>query len=111
MKNVHRIMVTLSLLLLPIGAGSFAQVEGGSNFGSAGYPSHNCTKPTAKKPAGPAAFKDEADLDAYNRSVEIYNAEAKPYVECMQKYINDSYKDMERIKEKAQTALDEATRP
>lgn len=110
MKNVHGILMALPLLLLTIGV-SYAQVEGGSNFGAAGYPSHNCTKPAARKPAGPAVFKDEADLDAYNRSVEIYNTEAKPYVECMQKYINDSYKDMERIKEKAQTALDEATRP
>jgi hypothetical protein len=110
MKNSQKIMVIVSLLLLSIGADSFAQVEGGSNFGASGYPSHNCPKPSAKKPSEPTLFKNEVDLDAYNHSVEIYNVEAKPYIDCMQKYINDSYKDMERIKEKAQIAIDEATR-
>lgn len=110
MNNSQKIIMIVSLFLLPIAADSFAQVEGGSNFGASGYPSHNCPKPAAKKPSGPALFKDQAELDAYNRSVDIYNAEIKPYIDCMQKYINDSYKDMERIKEKAQVAIDEATR-
>lgn len=110
MMDVHKIMILLCMLLLTAGADSFAQVEGGSNLGAFGYPSHSCVKPAAQKPSGPALFKDDAELDAYNRSVDTYNAEAKPYMECMQKYINDSYKDMERIKEKAQSAIDEATR-
>lgn len=109
MKTRNYLLILLAALF-PITADSSAEVQGGSNLGASGYPSHSCTRPTAKKPSGPTLFKNEAELDAYNHSVDVYNAEAKPYMDCMQNYINSSYKDMERIKEKAQSALDEATR-
>lgn len=112
-KNVSRVQKTLvmsALLLMAVDTYSFAQVQVGSNLGASGYPSHSCAKPVIQKPSAQESFKDQAELDQYNRGVDVYNVELKKYVSCIKKYIADSYRDIESIKESAQAAIDEASK-
>lgn len=92
-------------LLFPVGA--HAVVLGGSNLGFGAYPSHDCIAPD--KPNRPYSFSSEWERDSYNSQVDDYNSQLRQYSNCVDEYIENATNDIERIKEKAQEAIDEAS--
>lgn len=86
---------------------AFAIVFGGTNLGMFGYPSHECTKPL--KPIRPYSLDSQWEIDSYNSDVDLYNFELRRYIDCIEEYVENAGYDIERIKEKAQEAIDEAS--
>lgn len=87
---------------------SSAVVFGGTNFSFSGYPSHSCYKPT--KPYEPYSFDSQWEVDNYNSEVESYNYQFDQYIDCINEYVDDANNDIDRIRESAQNAIDEANR-
>lgn len=86
-----------------------AVVEGGSNFGAFNYPSHGCgVAPTP--PPRPADMTSVREVEAYNRLVDDYNIRVRSYSECIGAYVERAEKDMERIREKADQAIEDMRR-
>ena len=75
---------------------AYALVLGGSNLSLLGYPEHECYKPHK-----PYEFIDELDFQRYKTDVEIY-------LDCIREYVENAENDIERIREAAQDAIDEA---
>lgn len=93
--------------MLIMSSAALAMVIGGSNLGVGGYPSHRCDKPV--KPHKPYSFSDQWEIDDYNSRVRSYNYQSREYLNCINKYVENSKNDIQRIEEKAQAAIDEAS--
>jgi hypothetical protein len=100
---MRKILAIALFMVVPVTV--FAIVIGGSNLGMFGYSSHDCTKPT--KPYKPYSFSDQWQIDSYNSEVDLYNSERERYVSCIKEYVENANNDIERIKEKAQEAINE----
>lgn len=98
----------LCAFLLGLSGIASAIVFGGSNLGMFGYPDNTCTKPMP--PRKPYAMTDQWQVDSYNRDVDRYNDELRTYQRCLRDYIEYATNDIKRIQEKAQEAIDEASR-
>lgn len=97
----------ISLFLLLFSTSTNASVFGGSNLGYSGYPAHTCIKPT--KPYKPFSFSNQWDVDSYNSQVEYYNTQLRRYLYCIDEYIKNANNDIERIREKAKEAINDAS--
>ena len=87
--------------------GATYDVGAESNLGAGGYPSHHCgEKPS--QPTRPEYFKSEAELAAYNQSVETFNTTTGQYFVCIQQYVNNAAKDIELIRSTLATTIEEA---
>lgn len=100
-----RIFLTIVAFLLPSLA--YASVYGGTNLGYTGYPSHTCFKPS--KPIKPMSFSSQWDVDSYNSQVDHYNLQIQQYLRCIEEYVDSANNDINRIREKAQDAINEAS--
>lgn len=104
--SITALLVTLSWNM------ALAGVAGGSNISDTfDYPSHACSKPPKStrlfKPLGAA---NTYEVEQYNAEVRTYNAKYEKYIECIKSYIDNANKDMERIREKANAAIEEANK-
>lgn len=95
MKN-YKYTIILTFFLLLISTTAFSFVSGGSNLGLMGYPEHTCSKPYK-----PYEFNDQYELDSYRSEVQTY-------INCINEYVENANNDIERIREAAQSAIDEA---
>jgi len=102
-----RVLIAVALLTVGFPIFSFGLVIGGSNFGIFGYPSHECNPPYSK-PYKPFSFNYQWEIDQYNSEVEIYNRELQEFLDCIDEYVNNAKNDIERIREKANEAINEA---
>jgi len=84
-----------------------AIVFGGSNLDIFGYPSHTCSPPYSK-PIKPYTFNDQWEIDSYNSKIRNYNSEMESFRNCIQDYVDNAKNDMERIKENANAAINDA---
>ena len=62
-----------------------------------GSPSHNCSKP---KPYDPMEYRSKSDLEMYNDSVDRYKR-------CIEEFVEEQNKAVNRHHEAAQAAIDE----
>lgn len=92
MKSHLKSGIVLSLVAI---SSSAAGYYGSSNLGYGGYPSHKCFKPV--KP-----------YDRSEYSVRYYNTQYSIYIDCIRTYVSSAKNDIEEIKSKAKTAIDEA---
>ena len=84
-------------------------VQAGGNFNAVGYPEHRCgAKPS--KPTRPEYFKSESELENYNCAVETYNNSTESYFECIQRYVNNAAKDIQKIRRMVTATIDEANK-
>ena len=97
----------LSLLIATGPAG--AAVYGGSNFGRFDYPSQDCGLPPLA-PQRPADMTSVREVEAYNQRVDQYNMQVRSFSECINAYVERTEKDMQRIREKANQAIEEMRR-
>lgn len=97
--------VLVAVFLLSPNARAF--VFGGSNLGVLGYPDHSCYAPYSK-PYRPYSFNSQFEIDRYNDDVDRYNREVREFIDCIRDYVDNASNDIERIKEKANAAIDEA---
>lgn len=72
---------------------------------STGYPPLDCGEKPAP-PERPEVFESEADLAAFNREVEKYNATVDGYFACVQRYVNNAAADIKRIRRSMKTAIE-----
>ena len=94
------------LVLFLVGAGA-GEGRAGSNLDPDGYPPHHCgVKPD--QPERPEVFTSESELDSYNAAVDQYNQGMEAYFECIQTYVNNAASDIELIKRKTKTTIEEA---
>ncbi len=98
-------IILLLVVLFPLSA--YAFVYGGTNLGFTGYPSHDCIKPD--KPYKPYSFNSQWEIDSYNSEVETYNSNLRVYSDCIDEYLENANNDIERIKQKAKEAINEAS--
>lgn len=98
---------TIIILTLWAPMTATAIVFGGSNLGILGYSEHDCIKPY--KPTEPYSFDSQWEVDLYNSQVDTYNFELDQYISCIREYVENANNDIERIKEKYQNAIDEAS--
>lgn len=104
MKSIIIMMVTFLILSTSI---AYALVFGGSNLGVFGYPEHSCSKPYGK-PYKPFQFNSQYEIDTYNSEVESYNQKLSDYLDCIRDYVDNAKNDIERVKEAANDAINEA---
>lgn len=104
-----RFVTPLPALLLLAAAPAGAVVYGGSNFGSYNYPSHNCGL-APMLPQRPYDMTSVRDVEAYNRRVDAYNTQMRSFSECIDAYVSAADKDMQRIRDKANEAIEEMRR-
>jgi hypothetical protein len=90
-----------------VSSNAFAIVFGGSNLGILGYPSHDCSAPYSK-PIKPYSFSSQWEVDRYNSEVENYNNQLREFIRCIEKYVDNAKNDIQRVKEKANEAINEA---
>lgn len=83
-----------------------AYVYGGTNLDFRGYPESNCMKPM--RPVKPYAFNSQWEVDSYNGQVRNFNMQYDMYVDCVKTYLDNASKDIDRIKEKMKSAIDDA---
>ncbi len=77
----------------------------GTNLPSPGYPSHDCgTKP--ETPERASVFISEAELEAYNAAVDVYNHAMAQYVACIQRFADNAASDIREIQRKAKAAIE-----
>ena len=99
-------LLCLSLLAaLPAGAA----VYGGSNFGRFEYPSQDCGLPPFA-PQRPYDMTSVRDVEAYNARVDQYNTQVRSFSECINAYVDRAEKDIQRIREKANEAVNDMRR-
>ena len=104
------IRIAAPLLCLSLLAGSAAAaVYGGSNFGAYEYPSHDCGLPPLP-PQRPYDMTSVRDVEAYNARVDRYNIQVRSFGECVSAYVERAEKDMLRIREKANQAIEDVRR-
>lgn len=94
----------VAVMLAPCFASAY--VIGGTNFDFRGYPEPNCIKPI--RPNKPYSFNSQWEVDSYNRQVESFNMQYDMYVDCVKTYLDNASKDIDRIKEKMKSAIDDA---
>lgn len=90
------VYASLACLSIFIATSVSAMVFGGSNLGILGYPKHRCYQPTK-----PYDLSDRYAVDRYNSDLD-------QYVGCIREYVDNARNDMERIRELANEAIDEA---
>ena len=106
---MQRLAFTLLASLLIVPAAASAVVYGGSNFGTFAYPSQDCGLPPLP-PERPYDMTSVRDVEAYNRRVDQYNTQVRGFSECITAYVDRAEKDMLRIREKANQAVEEMRR-
>lgn len=112
------LVISLALSLAVVSPISFAENEtypnNTSNLNNFYYPNHTCGQKSRKpiKPASAESFKDIKEYNTtvadYNLKVSNYNAEIKFYKSCINRYINNGNRDINTIKQRLDTALEEA---
>ena len=95
MKFLVCALLVFTLLLFPTMYAK-AMVYGGSNLGLFGYPDHTCVAPYK-----PYSFTSQEQLDSYKWEFE-------EFTDCIREYVDNAKNDIERIKIKANNAIDEA---
>ena len=106
MKFLIPTVIISVILLFPL-SGTQAMVFGGSNLGFMGYPDHECTPPYSK-PYKPYSFSDQYQIDTYNAEVEQYNSEMRRYRDCIREYVENAKNDIQRVREKANEAINQS---
>lgn len=107
---MNRFVVPLLTLSLSIAAASAdAAIYGGSNFGRFEYPAQNCGLPPLA-PERPYDMTSVKEVDAYNLRVDRYNTEVRSFSECINGYVERTEKDLQRIREKADQAIEDMRR-
>ena len=99
----------LAAALVAAAAPAGAVVYGGSNFGSYDYPTHNCGLPPYP-PQRPYDMTSVRDVETYNRLVDQYNTQVRSFSECINAYVERAERDMQRIREKANLAIEDVRR-
>lgn len=111
------LIINLAFTLAVVSPQSWAEEEfpnNASNLNNFYYPNHTCGQKSRKpiKPASAASFKDVKEYNTivaeYNLKVSNYNAEIKFYKSCINRYIKNGNHDINIIKQRLDTALEEA---
>jgi hypothetical protein len=102
--KMKRIVISLSLIAFCVP--TLAVVFGGSNLGLSIYPSHSCIKPSPR-PEKPNEFYSQDELNDYNTRVEKWNIDVERYSVCIDKYLQNTDNDIDRIMEKKKEAVAE----
>ena len=102
-----RTLIAAVIVFGMVSSNAVAMVFGGSNLGVFGYPSHECSAPYSK-PTKPYSFSSQWEVDQYNSEVENYNYELGESMSCIREYVDNAKNDIERVKEKANEAINEA---
>jgi hypothetical protein len=106
--NATKILLLTTLASLSIHSNAY--VIGPSNLGLLGYSDHDCSRPYSK-PTEPYSFSDQWQIDSYNQEVEEFNAQHESYITCINEYLEAASKDIKRIQEKVEEAIEEANQP
>jgi hypothetical protein len=77
-----------------------------SLLGPAGYPAHQCTKPTL--PAPPTGLGGPSETMMYNAQVRTFNVQITGYTQCINDYMATANADIERIQAQVTAAVNEA---
>ena len=111
-------IISLAFTLTVVSPQSRAENEtfpnNASNLNNFYYPNHTCGQKSIRpiKPASAASFKDVNEYNTmvadYNLKVSNYNAEIKFYKSCINRYIKNGNHDINIIKQRLDTALEEA---
>ena len=111
-------IISLTFTLAVVSPICFAENEtyptNASNLNNFYYPNHTCGQKSRKpiKPASVESFKDKKEYNTviadYNLKVSNYNAEINFYKSCINRYIKNGNRDIKTIKQRLDTALDEA---
>lgn len=99
-------LIIAVVLLIP--QASFSFVIGGSNLTMGRYPEHSCLKPVP--PIRPIISPSRLEIETYNSLLGEYKSMRQMYISCLQEYVDNATKDIERIQEKVESVVDEAKR-
>jgi hypothetical protein len=111
------LIISLAFTLAVVTPQSQAEEEFPTNAPSLNnfyYPNHTCGQKSIRpiKPASAESFKDKKEynttISSYNLQVSNYNAEIKFYKSCINRYIKNGNHDINIIKQRLDTALEEA---
>ena len=111
------LLISLAFTLTLVSPQSQAEEElptNASNLNNFYYPNHTCGQKSRKpiKPASVESFKDKKEYNTviadYNLKVSNYNAEINFYKSCINRYIKNGNRDINTIKQRLDTALEEA---
>lgn len=111
------LLISLAFTLVVVSPQSQAEEEFPTNASTLNnfyYPNHTCGQKSIRpiKPASAASFKDKKEYNTmvadYNLKVSNYNAEIKFYKSCINRYIKNGNRDINTIKQRLDTALEEA---
>jgi hypothetical protein len=102
MIRKHPALATLAAMLLS----SPAMAEEPSLLGPAGYPAHQCSKPTL--PPAPTGVGGQGEVMMYNAQVRAFNQQIQIYTQCINSYMATANADIERIQARVNAAVTEA---
>lgn len=106
---MNRRALALSIAMIAVSGAAGAVVYGGSNFGRFDYPAQDCGLPPYA-PERPFDLNSVREVDAYNARVDQYNTQLRSFSECINSYVERAEKDMQRIREKANAAVEDMRR-